>query len=102
MFKAVDKVDDKLDEHEQAAITFNYYSSVFRENGYKLANRKKRAVVRVLEKLILEPFEDVKLEGKEEQDLLDICKKLMYCKMKIGEYAILRKENKDKENNNEQ
>lgn len=90
--------EEKLDEFENAALMFNVLSQQFRQNGYKLAQRKKRSAVRVLEALLFSPLEEVELIGKEETDLLQLCHQIMYYKMKINEYAIMRSEAREKEN----
>ena len=95
---------EKLEEdvYEQSAQTFHLLHSQFRKLGYAISNRKKRAVVRVLEALLFEPLESVELSGKVEKDLLALCHQVMYHKNKIAEYAVerkLAKENKEGENN---
>lgn len=82
----------ELDEFEQAGVMFNHLSKVFRKKGYALAGRKKRAFVRILESLLFEPLEEVKLEGKEEEELLDLCNEILYHKLKIKEYALMQTE----------
>ena len=93
----------ELDHYEESAKFIKLFHSQFRKMSYKLANRKKRAVVRVLEAMLFEPFEEVQLIGKEEKELFAICHKVMYHKNKVMEYAVKRKQKAEleKENSNE-
>jgi hypothetical protein len=90
---------EKLDEYEQAAVMFRQFSKDFRKIAYQLNDRKKNAAVRVLEKVIFEPLEDVNLIGKEEQKIFDICQKVLYCRVKLIEYAQKRHEESKGESN---
>ena len=99
-----DNSKEDFDEYEQSAIMFNNYSKVFRKQLYKLASRKKKAASRVLEAMLFSPLEEVELQGKEEQELLDLCSRIVYHKMKIIEFAELENQeagNLEKENENE-
>lgn len=87
----------ELDEFEQSAAMFHLLAKRFRQIGYRLAERKKKAPIRVLEALLFAPLEDVKVLGAEEEKLIDLCNQILYHKMKINEYA-LNKSMKQKEN----
>lgn len=87
----------ELDEYEQSAVMFHMLSKQFRQIGYRLAERKKKAPIRVLEVLLFAPLEDVKVLGAEEEKLVDLCNQILYHKMKINEYA-LNRSMKQKEN----
>lgn len=76
-----------FDQDENAAIFINQAHKQFKKIGYEVANRKKRSVVRVLEAVLFEPFEEVELLGKEEQQLFDLCQKVMYHKGILLKYA---------------
>ena len=104
--------EQELDEYEQSAQAFHFLSMQFRKMGYALANRKKRAAIRVLEAALFRPLEDVKLMGKEEEELYQVAMQIMYHKNKIAEYSLKRQmeqeakvkedlENSEKENANE-
>jgi len=86
----------KLDKVEESALQIKALAGTFRQMGYSLSNRKKRAVVRVLEAVLFEPLEDVQLMGKAEKDLLAICNQIMYHKNKLAAYAVERKLEQDK------
>lgn len=88
----------ELDEYEQSAAMFNMLSKRFRGMCYDLTTRKKRAVSRVLEALLFEPLEEIELSGKEEKELLDLSRQIIYHKMKIHEYALIT--NNEGENKN--
>lgn len=88
-----------LDEYEQSAVMFHSLSKHFRKMVYDLANRKKRAVPRVLEAFLFDPLEVVKLEGQAEENLLGLVRQIMYHKMKISEYAAIKQEEKEKAKN---
>lgn len=92
------KQEAQVDEYEQSAQMFHILHSQFRKMGYSLANRKKRAAIRVLEAVLFRPLEDVKVVGKEEQELVDIALQVMYHKNKIAEYAVKQKMNKEENN----
>ena len=79
---------------------FYHLAQIFRKEVYKLAKRKKRAPVRVLEALLFQPFEQVELSGAEERNLLDLCGQILYHKAKIAEYA--EEQQITKENQSEQ
>lgn len=91
----------QFDDYEKSAIMFNALSKQFRKMSYDLVKRKKRAASRVLEALLFEPLEEVPLFGKEEKELLDIAKQVIYHKMMIGEYAAIKQE-QNEENLDEQ
>ena len=84
------EADPVLDEVEQSALFINQAAKKFRSIGYNLAQRKKRAAIRVLEAVLFEPLEEVKLSGKEEQELFDLCQAVMYHKGKVLNYAFER------------
>lgn len=100
---AVEEIQEKsteqkeLDEYEQSAQMFHILHSQFRRMSYALANRKKRAVARVLEAAMFEPLEKVELLGKEEQELFAITQQIMYHKNKIAEYVVKRKLEEEKQ-----
>lgn len=77
----------KFDQDEASAIFINQSHKQFRKLVYEMANRKKRSVSRVLEAVLFEPLEEVQLHGKEEEQLLDLCLKIMYHKSVIFDYA---------------
>lgn len=96
-------VENGLDKVEQSAQYLNVLFTQFREYGYSLAKRKKRAPIRVLESLVFEGLEEafvedglpeIKLSGKEEKELLALCHQVVYHKMVIAKYAAKRKEDK--------
>lgn len=99
--KVTHKKED-YDEYEYSAMMFRGLSEKFRKIGYKLAERKKKAPIRVLEAFMFQPLETVELVGKEEENLLDLCRQIMYHKMKINEYALLKQSelNQEEETNN--
>lgn len=83
--------DDGLeDEYENSAFFIHQSHERFRKLVYALAERKKRAVSRVLEAVLFEPLEKIELNGKEENELFDICQAVMYHKGKVLEYAMKR------------
>lgn len=84
--------EELQDEYENSAIFLMEASDRFRKLTYALADRKKRAVTRVLEAVLFEPLEEVELVGKEEKQLFDICQAIMYHKGKMLEYAVKRTE----------
>lgn len=94
--KIPDKKKSELDEYELSAQHISVLFSQFKKYGYDLANRKKRAPIRVLETFIFEGLHDTDLFGKDEKDLLALCKQAMYHKSKIVEYMLKRKEEKEK------
>ena len=96
--KVTHKKED-YDEYEYSAMMFRGLYEKFKTMGYKLAERKKKAPIRVLEAFIFQPFEEVELVGQEEKNLLDICRQVMYHKMKVNEYALLKQEELNKEEN---
>lgn len=97
----VEKQEEKsqIDEYEQSAIFIKHYAKMFKKMGYDLANRKKRSPIRVLEALLFNPLEDVKLYGKAENDLLQLSSQILYHKGKLMEYAEKRKLEKQGETN---
>lgn len=84
----------EIDEYEQSAAFIHHYHKVFRRIGYDLANRKKKAPIRVLEALLFNPLHDVELLGKAELDLLKLSGQVLYHKGKLMEYAEKRKQEK--------
>jgi len=81
----------EVDTFEESAKFIKLLHGQFRSISYNLANRKKRGIARVLEAVMFEPLEDVKLLGKDEKELLDICNQIMYHKNKVTEFAIKRR-----------
>ena len=79
-----------LDEVEQSAMFISQSHKTFRKLVYALAKRKKLAPVRVLEAVLFEPLEQIKLSGKEEEQLFDLCQAVMYHKGKVLNYAFER------------
>lgn len=94
-----EKMKKELDKYEESAAMFHHLSQIFRKKVYELANRKKRAPVRVLEAMLFQPIEEVTLNGKEENNLLDLCSQIIYHKSMLMEYVNVRKE--ERENNKE-
>ena len=86
---------NELDEYEQSAAFIHHYHKVFKRIGYNLAERKKKAPIRVLEALLFNPLHDTTLLGKAEQDLLKLSSQVLYHKGKLMEYAELRKRNRE-------
>ena len=91
----------EVDEVETSAKTVHLLFGAFRQLGYRLAERKKKAPIRVLEAFLFEGLEDIQLNGKEEQNLLDICKQLVYHKNILINYALENREQKKQESTNE-
>ena len=73
----------ELDEIEESSKTLALLYDTFKRLGYDLANRKKRAPIRVLESLLFGEFHDIELSGKGEKNLLDLCKQVVYHKGRI-------------------
>ena len=93
----VDKAD--YDRVEESAQFIHLLYTRFRKMGYALSNRKKRALARVLEAVLFEPLHEIKLDGKAEKDLFDICQQVLYHKDVLKSYAIEQKI-KEEENKN--
>jgi len=89
-----------LDEYEQSAQYLNILFNQFRTYGYELANRKKRAPIRVLEAFLFGGLHDTELNGKDEKELLALSQQVVYHKNKLAEYVLIRQ--KEEENKNEQ
>jgi hypothetical protein len=90
----------KADPTEESAYFINEAHKVFKKLAYALADRKKHSVSRVLEAVLFEPLEEVELFGKEEKEMLELCKQIMYNKGIVLEYAYNRIEsNKQGEKN---
>ena len=51
---------------------------LFEQQGNKLANRKKRALLRVLKAILFETEDTEKTFGKDEKLMLDFCRGIMY------------------------
>lgn len=85
---------------EESAQFIHLLHSRFRKMGYALSNRKKRALTRVLEAVLFEPLHEIKLDGKAEKDLFDICQQVLYHKDVLKSYAIEQKI-KEEESKNE-
>lgn len=66
----------------------------FKNLGNKLADRKKKAPLRILEAILFESEETEKTFGKQERDLLDICRKIMYHRQ-IVEIFLMKKESEE-------
>lgn len=88
---------EDFDEYEYSAMMFRGMSEKFKKIGYDLAARKKKAPIRVLEAFLFRPLEEVELFGKEEENLLDLCRQILYHKMKIHEYSMLKQDELNKE-----
>lgn len=88
----------EVDKYEESARFIHTLHATFKKMGYALADRKKRAVVRVLEAVMFEPLEKVELIGREEKDLFAICHQIMYHKNKVAEYALKRNMEKGEKN----
>lgn len=95
-------VEKELDETEKAALFINQAHKKFRGLAYGLA-RKKNAVARVLEAVLFEPLEEVKLIGKQEEQLFEICRHVLHSKGIVMKYAFEKAEarhiKKEGENN---
>lgn len=89
---------EDFDEYEQSALIFKNLCEQFNKKGYKLADKKKRALVRVIGSFLFEPLETIQLFGKEEKEMVDLCRSIMYHKMKINEYAIIKSQKLNEEN----
>lgn len=81
------QTNPEFDQDEMSAIFINQAHKQFKKIGYEVANRKKRAAVRVLEAVLFEPLEKVELLGIEEKQLFDLCQKVMYHKGILLKYA---------------
>jgi len=81
----------KVDETEEAAFFINQAHKEFRNLAYGVA-RKKNSVARVLEAVLFEPLEEVKLQGKAEEQLFAFCQEIMQNKGKVLRYAFERAE----------
>ena len=88
----------EVDIYEDSARFIKLLHGQFRQMGYKLSERKKKAPVRVLEAVLFEPLEKVQLVGKEEKELFAICNQIMYHKNKIAEFAVKRRMEQEKNN----
>jgi len=91
----------KEDKIEESARYIHILHGQFRQHVYKVANRKKRAPVRVLEALLFQGLHDTELIGKEEKELLALCSDILYHKSILSEYAYERLTKKEKENEDE-
>ena len=96
--QAVDEMMS-VDEIKASAGTLQILFQSFRKLGYKLADRKKKAPIRVLEALLFDGLEDVELTGKEEENLLDISRQIMHHKEILLMAAIQIKQQKEEEKN---
>lgn len=95
-----EKIEElKYQKVEESAKAFHLMYNVFRPMGYRLAERKKRAPIRVLEALVFGPLEDENLFGKEEKDLLDFCRKAMYHKNTMSAYVVEEKLKEEEKKN---
>lgn len=93
---------NKLDQDEISAVFVNQAHKEFKQLAYGLADRKKRAVARVLEAVLFEPLEAVELIGQPEKELFELCQKVMYHKGVVLNYAFKRMEELKKGELNEQ
>ena len=76
----------EIDPVEEAGKDFHKLTLIF--NQLIKGIKKKNTSTRVLKALILGPFEEVPLYGRLEEDLLGVCKGLMYNRAIIEQYAI--------------
>ena len=90
----------QYDKVEESAQYLKVMSTQFKRAAYALGDRKKRSLARVLEAVLFEPLEEVKLYGAEEQKMLDLCKQILYHKNTVSAYA-LERHMKDEENKQE-
>lgn len=90
---------EELDTDEQAARIFNLAHKNFKKLTYPLAERKRKALGRVLEAVLFEPLEAVELHGVEEKRLFDLCKEILYNKGIIIQFALKQKEKEQGEQN---
>jgi hypothetical protein len=91
-----------VDPVESSAFFIHQAHQQFKSLAYGLANRKKRAIARVLEAVLFEPLEKVELTGKDEQQLFEICQQVMYNKGIVLKYSFERASKKVKGELNEQ
>jgi hypothetical protein len=98
----VEETKTELDQDEVSAIFINQSHKQFKQLAYGLADRKKRAVARVLEAVLFEPLEKVDLIGQSEEELFELCQKIMYHKGTVLKYAFERMEKIKKGELNEQ
>lgn len=87
--------EKELDETEKAALFIHNAHKQFRSLAYAVA-RKKNAVARVLEAVLFEPLEEVKLIGKQEEQLFEICRHIMKNKGIVMEYTFERAKTRQK------
>lgn len=99
--KAVAKLDEKpeLNSIEQAALLIHEANKNFGTIVHNLAQRKKQALGRVLQAVLFEPLEEVKLFGKEEEELYSLCKNILFNKGLIMNYTIEKQRTKQGETN---
>lgn len=90
------------DPVEESALFINAAHTQFKKIAYALAKRKKNSVARVLQAVLFEPLEKVELQGKEEEQLFDICQQVMQHKGVVLNYAFARMESIKKGELNEQ
>jgi hypothetical protein len=83
---------ESTDPTEESAFFVNQAHNQFKTLAYGLANKKKRALARVLEAVLFEPLEKVELVGEPEKELFAICQQIMYHKGVVLRYAFERME----------
>jgi hypothetical protein len=88
----------QVDEIEELSKSLHLMYLSFKKLGYDLASRKKRAPIRVLEALLFGEFHNIELSGKGEQNLLDLCLRVVQTKGALYNKVV---ENKLKEENGE-
>jgi len=86
-----------LDEYEQSAQYLHILFDQFKLYGYGLANRKKKAPIRVLEAFLFGGLHDTKLIGQDEKELLALSQQVVYHKNKLAEYVLIRQEQEKKD-----
>lgn len=86
-------LDVTEDHFKQSIKALDYLAISFKTLGTKLANRKKAANLRILEAILFETHESEKTFGKEEKNMLDICRSIMYHRQ-IVEIFLMKQESK--------
>jgi len=67
---------------------------LFEQQGMKLANRKKKALFRVLKAILFETEETEKTFGKDEKLMLDFCRGVMYHRQIVEMFLMKEEANK--------
>lgn len=98
LLKEAQVTDDEqeLDSEEASAYFIHVAHEQFRDLAYKLANRKKRSLARVLEAVLFEPLEKIELSGPAEKELFELCQQIMYNKGVVLNYSFKRFQDKVK------